>query len=220
MSVIGEPGVASGFDSIANVGTGAESYKGLNVGVAEIRTIVGADALLNGITQGTDEITFNPLTNDNEVEVYPAGTAIAPSFSYSAGIGETLISPGSISALSKVEYVDWNDFIYLTFEVTIENFQLSHATANWSADPVTFQINGLPVQSLPTNAQNYTADMFSYEVANPTEQEFIMNTTKSVRLTNNSGNVAFKVDGQSTRVPTSKVDINIVIYGHLLIRKR
>ena len=218
VSVIGEPGSGGGFDSIDNVGAGAEVYKGLNAGVAELRSLTGLGALEGGITQGTDEISFNPLTTDAEVEVYPGGTAIAPSFFYAPGIGESYPSPGSISANSKVKYVDWNDFIYLTFEVIIENFKVTHASNSWTADPVTFQINGLPVTS-GFAPENYTADMFAYKVEDPGDQDFIMDTTKSIRLTNNAGNVAFKNDTYSTRLPITTQDINIVFYGHLLIRK-
>lgn len=220
VSVIGEPGSGSGFEDIVNVGSGAEVYKGINGTDAELRSLIGSGALSGGITQGTNEIDFNPLTDTEKVEVYPGGTAISPSFSYSAGSGESLVSPGSIGT-SVVKYFDWNDFIFLTFQVQINGFYLT-GPFDWSKDPFTFQINGLPV--LPASGsdpETFMGGMSASPVENPTsDPDYVMRCTKPVQFVYNSGSIGVKSGGAFyPRVPTRNEAVNLFFYGQILIRK-
>jgi len=221
VTVIGEPGEdGAGFEDIVNIGTGEGLYKGINGTDAEFRSILGAGALLNGITTVGDDVVVSPLTDDNEFEVWPGGTSITPSFSYSPGIGENLISPGSIGA-SKVKYYDWNNFIFLTFEVQIDNFYLTGPN-NWSIDPYTFQVNGLPVSVVSGgDPETFMGGMSASPVENPvSDPDYVMNSTKPVQFVYNNGSIGVKSGGAFyPRVPTKNEPVKLFFYGQILIRK-
>lgn len=220
VTVIGEPGMGSGFEDIVNVGAGAEIYKGLNGTDAEVRSITGSGALSAGITQNTNEIDLNPLTDEELNEVFPGGTAISPSFSYSAASGETLVQPGSIGT-SYVKYIDWNEFIFLMFEVQIDDFYLT-GPFEWSKDPFTFQINGLPVSvASGSDPETFMGGMSASPVEDPTsDPDYVMRCTKPVQFVYNSGNIGIKSAGAFyPRVPTRNEAVNLFFYGQILIRK-
>jgi len=221
VTVIGEPGSVLGFDTITNVGTGEDVFKGINGTDAEFKRILGDGAVSGGITTVGDDVVVNPLTDDEIVEVWPNGTMITPSFSYVAAIGESLTSSGSIGASSKVWYIDWNEFIYLIFDVRIENFQLNHASNQWSIHSPTLQINGLPTLTASGGEPElFSASMSAHTVESPTSApDFVMECHRPVRMVYNSGNIGLKNDGYSTKVPVRNENININYYGQILIRK-
>jgi len=176
VTVIGEPGAGSSFSNITNVGTGEDVFKGVNGSDAEFKRMLGGAGLNGGVTTSGDDVLFEPLTaNDfpdspfpntlgNCTVVYRDGDGIAPSFNYSPIGGESLVSPGSLNTTSThVVYYDFNDFIYLVFEVVIDDFHLNPADGTrWSILGPSFQVNGLPVVVASTSqtSQIVRCDMY------------------------------------------------------------
>jgi hypothetical protein len=239
VTVIGEPGEGSGFGSIDNVGTGAEVYKGLNGSVAELRSIIGIGALEGGISQLTDEIRFNPLTtstppgsvgtNGNCVVVFKGGLGTSPSFNYTPVGAESLINPGSISSTSNITYYDYNDHIYLVFEIIIDNFLLAPiGSSKWSATSPNFSINGLPV-SIPSGgmSENIFVNMSIEPVAGYVfgdAKDDYMLYMKQIPLVYDNGLIRVKNVGgfgdDFFCVPATKTyAINLKFNGRLLLNK-
>ena len=240
VSVIGEPGEGSGFGSIDNVGTGSEVYKGLNGSVAEFRSFIGSGALEGGITENTDEIEFNPLTtsplpgsvgtNGNCTTVFAGGLGTSPTFNYTHVGSESLMNPGSISPTSTVTYYDYNDHIYLVFEVIINNFLLAPiGSSRWSAGSPDFRINGIPVfLATGSISENIYMNMSMEPVAGyayDSPKDDYMFYMKQVPLVYNNGNIATKGGGGVYSddffcVPATKTyAVNLRFNGRMLINK-
>lgn len=219
VTVIGEPGV--GVAQLANVGTGEDVYKGLNVSTAELRRLLGANGLAFEVNTVGDDIVFSPLAANqaaNEVVVYQNGVGTAPTFNIAAGAGETLVSPGTIDTQSKVFYYDWNDVILLLVDVRILNLQLNGPN-EWSLGIPSLIIGGLPVFSASAEPEDFALFMTGQLSSGVPDPDFIMKVHRPVRMVTNNGNIGLKVDSQSTRMPTSNEDVDIRIYGHIVIKK-